>query len=97
MDIACVTTVFDEGTTGLDLPANYNLAGNYYDITTTADFSGRVEVCLNYMVFQYYLEIITFDECQQDLADVNQDDSITPSDALCIFQEYMGLPSCLEE
>lgn len=45
---AGVTTVYDDGNDGPELPINFNLAGNYYDITTTADFSGRVEVCINY-------------------------------------------------
>lgn len=28
--------------------------------------------------------------------DVNQDGSITPADALCVFQKYLGLSSCLD-
>ena len=30
-----------------------------------------------------------------DCVDVNQDGSISPADALCIFYEYLRLPSCL--
>src|SRR5438067_2465149 len=35
------------------------------------------------------------DACQQARADVTQDGHITPADALCIFQTFLGLQSCL--
>ena len=47
---AGVTTVFtwtDDGSEPRP-PANFNIAGNYFEITTTVDFGGRVEVCFNY-------------------------------------------------
>ena len=28
--------------------------------------------------------------------DVNLDDELTPADALCAFQRYLGIPSCIQ-
>jgi hypothetical protein len=38
---------------------------------------------------------VTCRVCLPD-GDVNQDGSITPGDALCVFQKFLGLPSCLD-
>jgi len=38
-------TYLSEGT---DLPANFQIVGQYYDISTTAIFNGTVEICINY-------------------------------------------------
>jgi parallel beta-helix repeat protein len=38
-------TVTDEGT---DPPSGFQVAGQYYDISTTAGFTGTVEICINY-------------------------------------------------
>jgi hypothetical protein len=47
--ITTVETLMDEDLPG-DPPssANFDLAGNYFDINTTADFTGRVEICFTY-------------------------------------------------
>ena len=34
--------------------------------------------------------------CEEVCCDVTLDDDCTPADALCIFQKYLGLPSCLD-
>jgi hypothetical protein len=51
--------------------------------------------------FEFYLEKITLTDCQQDHADVadpvlDPSSVITPADALCIFNKYLGKPSCLD-
>lgn len=52
-----VTTVVDDGTTGDELPggfdpdgnqANFSLAGNYFNISTTAVYDGYINVCFFY-------------------------------------------------
>jgi hypothetical protein len=34
--------------------------------------------------------------CNELLGDVNQDGRLTPADALCVFQRFLGLKSCLD-
>ncbi len=50
------------------------------------------------LAFQFFLELVELDACQQDRANVNDPETsgITPADALCIFQRFLELPSCLE-
>ena len=44
------------------------------------------------LAFEHYLGLTQLDECQQSHADTDEDDVLTPSDALCIFQCYLGTP-----
>jgi len=34
--------------------------------------------------------------CSEEEGDVNRDGEITPADAQCVFQQYLGLQSCLD-
>ena len=47
---AGVTTVFTwtDDNSEPRPPANFKIAGNYFDLISTVDFSGRVEICFNY-------------------------------------------------
>ena len=61
--------------------------------------------------FMYYLGILRdcealpdpkpvencLNQCQKVQAEVTMDDDVTPADALCIFQRYLLVPSCLDE
>ena len=53
------------------------------------------------LAFQQALSLVELDMCQVTIADVfplptTPDSNITASDALCIFQKALGLPSCLD-
>ncbi|MBM3226856.1 MAG: hypothetical protein FJZ47_24080, partial [Candidatus Tectomicrobia bacterium] len=50
------------------------------------------------LAFRYSLGLEQLDTCQQDHADVRASGhGVTPGDALCIFQKFLGIPSCLDD
>ena len=53
------------------------------------------------LAFQQALSLVRLDTCEQSISDVfphpaSPDGNITASDALCIFQKALALPSCLD-
>jgi len=44
-------TNVDISTEGPSIPAEYNMLGNYYDISTSADHVGNISVCIKYNYF----------------------------------------------
>jgi hypothetical protein len=55
---------------------------------------GRLSIDDARWALQYFVGTRTLTSSQQSRADINQNGSITPSDALCIFQRVLGVPSC---
>ena len=45
---------------------------------------------------QHFVGTRNLSDSQRGLADINQDSNVTPVDALCIFQEFMNVSSCLD-
>jgi len=57
---------------------------------------GRLTVDDARWVLQYFVGIRNLTSSQQSRADVNQNSTITPRDALCIFQKVLSISSCLD-
>ena len=69
--------------------------------TVSVDDHGDVTAADALLIFQYVFDLVQLDTCQQSIADVSPqpaapNGSITALDALCILQNSLGLPSCLD-
>ena len=59
------------------------------------DGNGQVTPRDALTAYQYVLRKTTLTLCQQERADVTGDGLVSSADATCIFNRYLGLPSCL--
>ena len=96
-----VTSLMLLGLMVMDLPA---LTGDQQTCGPDGDVdqSGSVAAADALLAFQQALSLTQLSACQLSIADVSPrpatpDGTITVSDALCILQKALGLPSCLDD